>query len=655
MSRTKGQIMKLDDKSLNLPLRPSSIPATTAKIQADMPSVHETRGNGAAIDMHSVEFNSVDELNDLSGNYRFFETLDGVRTAHEQHHREHTHHTDAAHLPVDEMTPVITPGMIDDEAEVEERAASLTVVSQGRTLIIGTDAERAESCGRILSEKRLVCTLLVTKPGAKGLSPPKPYRPACLETNGVSITGAFGSFSAMVDIESGRKSLAECFGDEAATFDLVLDLQPIPSYAGDCLPIGYYAPGSNPVALNEALQELPEMRGRFEKPQFISFLKTRCFHGRSRAHDCHECIDICPFGAIQSVGRKISINHYPCQGCGGCVLACPVDAVCINQPSQGAILNSLWSSVENLPSDQRSSSSLVISDLEPAVGNEPPTTGQPGDHRRVHCRVGQIGHVGLEVLLVALSHGVGAILVVCGSKNPPKIRNAVERQVKMAQAILRGLELSEDACRFAVIPPEGMEAEIINFKPGELSHGPVNKSDMRPVIVPAGHDKRTLVRLIIQRLHDQSGVSRPVIPLPVGSPFGAVAVETAACTLCMACSAVCPSGALSACSDATGLLFRESQCHQCGLCKAVCPEGAVRLVPRLLCDPKAVEAQVVLHEACPFRCIVCDTPFASQAMVERIKQKLTGHWMYASERQLKRLQMCATCRTRDVLTSGEIG
>ena len=37
--------------------------------------------------------------------------------------------------------------------------------------------------------------------------------------------------------------------------------------------------------------------------------------------------------------------------------------------------------------------------------------------------------------------------------------------------------------------------------------------------------------------------------LPAGSPFGAVAVDPAACTLCMACAVACPSGALSAGGD----------------------------------------------------------------------------------------------------------
>jgi hypothetical protein len=57
----------------------------------------------------------------------------------------------------------------------------------------------------------------------------------------------------------------------------------------------------------------------------------------------------------------------------------------------------------------------------------------------------------------------------------------------------------------------------------------------------------------------------------------------------------------------------------------------------------------VLREAEPFRCIECGEPFASQAMISRMQEKLTGHWMYSSDRQMSRLRMCRACRTRDAL------
>jgi ferredoxin len=223
----------------------------------------------------------------------------------------------------------------------------------------------------------------------------------------------------------------------------------------------------------------------------------------------------------------------------------------------------------------------------------------------------------------------------------------------MAGAILQGLGIAEDNIRIA----DGL-AEI--DAPGKAAREttaldiPAGHSPGAPLTLFAGHDKRSLVRLAVQHLYDCSGVREPCIPLPPGSPFGSVAVDSSLCTLCMACAVACPTGALSAGGDVPRLAFLESRCHQCRLCEVTCPEGAIHLSPRILCDPAAVETPASLREVEPFRCIECGIPFASQVMINRMREKLTGHWMYAGERQLRRLQMCRTCRTRDALSSQEM-
>jgi len=136
------------------------------------------------------------------------------------------------------------------------------------------------------------------------------------------------------------------------------------------------------------------------------------------------------------------------------------------------------------------------------------------------------------------------------------------------------------------------------------------------------------------------------------SDFGTITINDS-CSLCMACVSACPSGALEAGGDLPRLLIIESRCHQCGFCAEACPEMAIQLQPRLLCDLEVANSSTLLREAEPFKCVECGQPFASLAMVERMRKKLDGHWMYSSNQQLKRLQMCRTCRTRDALTAGD--
>jgi ferredoxin len=162
------------------------------------------------------------------------------------------------------------------------------------------------------------------------------------------------------------------------------------------------------------------------------------------------------------------------------------------------------------------------------------------------------------------------------------------------------------------------------------------------------------VRASAQLLYERSGACEPSLPLPAGACFGTVGLTAARCTLCMACVAACPTGALSARGDAPRLEFRESLCRQCGVCAKTCPEGALTPQPRLLCDPEAVDAPAVLHEVEAARCLACGAAFASKAMVGRMRDRLRGHWMYADERQLRRLELCGACRARDTLGSEDV-
>ncbi len=255
--------------------------------------------------------------------------------------------------------------------------------------------------------------------------------------------------------------------------------------------------------------------------------------------------------------------------------------------------------------------------------------------------------------LAALAYGAGEVLVVCGSQNSPGIKKAVERQMQMARTILQGLGLSEDKIRFVPGPSENLGPEINILKPFGLDRQAL-ESLGPPATFSPGPDKRRLVRLAAQHLYDQSGATRPGLPLSPGSPFGAITVDAGTCTLCLACVAACPSRALSAGGQEPALKFQESLCHQCGLCQETCPEGAIHLLPRLLCDLGAVETPVMLHQVEPFRCIECGLPFTTPAMIDRMQEKLLGHWMYAEERQLRRLRMCGTCRTRDALKSEDM-
>jgi ferredoxin len=154
--------------------------------------------------------------------------------------------------------------------------------------------------------------------------------------------------------------------------------------------------------------------------------------------------------------------------------------------------------------------------------------------------------------------------------------------------------------------------------------------------------RRQVARLSAKALQK----SDVTLPLPKDAPYGAVLVDTDACTLCLSCVSLCPSGALVDNPDMPQLRFQEDACLQCGLCANVCPEDAITYEPRMNLADEAL-TQVVLHEEEPFACIECGALFGVKSTVEKITEKLAGkHAMFANENAARMIQMCDNCRVK---------
>ncbi len=158
----------------------------------------------------------------------------------------------------------------------------------------------------------------------------------------------------------------------------------------------------------------------------------------------------------------------------------------------------------------------------------------------------------------------------------------------------------------------------------------------RPASFSAVGPKREVMRLALRELHRAAPTPIDVVALPDGAPFGAVEINVAGCTLCLACVSACPTGALGDDPERPLLRFAEDACVQCGLCKATCPEKVISLMPRL--DFRAATASSrMLKEEEPFHCIRCGKPFGVKSTIERVTAKLAGqHWMYAARLEAAR-------------------
>ena len=151
--------------------------------------------------------------------------------------------------------------------------------------------------------------------------------------------------------------------------------------------------------------------------------------------------------------------------------------------------------------------------------------------------------------------------------------------------------------------------------------------------------------------HDMD--ASPLFPRWELPGYGAAAVRSEGCTLCLACTMVCPTGAFRANPDRPELSFLEDACVQCGLCVATCPEKVISLEPRLNFAEAASQPRVVKAEE-PAACTRCGKLFGTRASVARVKEKLraSGHWMFSSPERLAVLDLCEDCRAIEATTGG---
>jgi ferredoxin len=531
---------------------------------------------------------------------------------------------------------------------VEYRSAGeLLIIDQFRSL---GDQDRALELAKQLSEP-LRCTVFIG-----GLAPTGATErvDGDLAAKGIklavgrmaALTGHLGQFEATIGTGDGEVNLARHLGRGRQHFDLVLDLSTPPHFRQDVAPLGYYAPQENAQALERALAELPDMVGEFEKAKFFNYDPDICAHGSSGLTGCTRCIAACPTQAITSIGEKIEVNPYLCQGAGSCATACPTGAITYAYPAASDLQNAIRALLRNYREAGGREPCLLFHDAENGRQLLERIAPQLPEHV-IPLEVEEIGCVGLDTCLAALAYGAGDVVLVATATVAPSVRGEIAMQLEFGAAILEGMGYPRERLQLLSAEDDNVVLETLTALPSQLG---------QPAAGFAGLDeKRTVIRLAVDHLYRHAPVKVSLVELPAGAPFGEIRVDRQGCTLCMACVSVCPHSALSAGGELPQLLFDEQNCVQCGLCATACPEKVIELEPRYVYEPELRQATRILNEEEPFCCVACGKPFSTQSMMNKMQEKLKGHWMFQKPDALRRLQMCEDCRVKDMFTHEEGG
>jgi len=425
-------------------------------------------------------------------------------------------------------------------------------------------------------------------------------------------------------------------------FDLVLDLQETPALRMRVPPQGYLAPGVDMLAQVKAVATLVSLTGEFEKPKYFNYKPAICAHARSKKEGCTLCLDACDTAAIRPDGDKIFVEPHLCMGCGTCTTVCPSGALTYAYPEPahaGLRLRTL------LATYARSGGRDACLLLHGQKGGERLArhvrhgAGLPA--RVIPVEVHSVESVGLDLWLAAIAWGAADIVVLVTRDDVEHYARFVEFQMRIGGTILNALGYQGTHLRFVdADDAAALENALWNVHP--------SLGARVPATFAATSEKRTTLSLALDHLALHAPVPQRRIPLPAGSPFGAIAVNRDTCTMCLACVGSCPEGAILDNVERPQLRFIESRCVQCGICAKTCPEDAISLVPGLDLTPEARQPRV-LNEAAIVGCARCGKPLGTEKMIGAMLARLAGHSMFSAPGALDRLRMCADCRVVDLI------
>ncbi|EOH0514571.1 4Fe-4S binding protein [Vibrio fluvialis] len=457
----------------------------------------------------------------------------------------------------------------------------------------------------------------------------------------VEISGFLGAFKVTVENHGLNINLANAAIDHDC-FDIVLDMS-LNGVMSEEVPVpGYFPVGRGFPKLSDALEEIPELMGTFDKPKYFRLDTDLCAHSSRGVKGCERCVDACPAGALSSegsekIGHRIQINPYLCQGIGTCATSCPTEAIHYALPN---------------PTDTQKFIERLLNNYHQAGGEKPIVLICSSRHEQynlmalrvlpenvIPVTVEELPSVGIDTWFAALVNGATQVLFAASRHMPPTILRILNQEVSMAQSFLAHLGIRKETIDILYLESLREAAPTLCDEPLGLNLGELEGK------------KRDRLYVALDALATARGTEPGAQPLAATAPYGAIECSTTDCTLCMSCVAVCPTRALHHEGDSPSLKFIEQDCVQCGLCVKACPEKALTAVQQLNWNAAQRQSVVTLHQEEPAKCLRCHKPFAPQSMITMLQNKLRGHSHFSDQASLDRIAMCEDCRVVDVFES----
>ena len=430
--------------------------------------------------------------------------------------------------------------------------------------------------------------------------------------------------------------------------DLIIDLTgDTPLFTGWEKRDGYLrATADDSIAMAKVEREAMLLIGEFEKPIYVNFDDSICAHSRNKINGCSRCLDVCPAGAIKSLGDHVDVDPAICGGCGLCGAVCPSGAVQTAYPPSDQLLSEIARLLDYYTEAGGKNASLLLHDtnygLELIEIIARYGRGLPANVLPVSMH--SIGRAGHDLMVGAIALGYQQVFILL-NPNKPIENEPLIAQRELAETMLTGVGISGAG---HIVLLDDADPDVISDRLHQKSSKRAGRpAPFSPVGTPRGY-----TRLAMRGLAASNKAKQTIIALPDGAPYGRVNIDTDNCTICLSCVGACPAGALQDNPDAPQLLFREDACLQCGICAATCPEKVITLEPQFNLTDSAMAAKLVVEDT-PFSCTECGKPFGSTRSIEKVISKLSDHSMFQQSARTDMLKMCEDCRVEAMFAQND--
>lgn len=343
-------------------------------------------------------------------------------------------------------------------------------------------------------------------------------------------------------------------------------------------------------------------------------------------NSCPYCVDSCPYNAVTKQESNIIISDETCVRCGACCVSCPTGALQLPDLTD----NQMIAILEHIVSkESKINNTLLIFTCNQSNEN---ITNLPQDV--VIIQIPCISVLGFTHAMLSASYGIDIIALcpnnLCKQKETLQFTRA---EISLANNILQ-----ESNTTFSTV--KLIEAEKI-----ENISNILNEILKQPVNLQKSPSIKTISKrlLLISMLSELVPTIDKTFEQKI-SPFFDIDIDDKLCTMCDACSSICPADALKSIPTelSLDLTFRPRKCVGCYACEKVCPEICLKIKGRLVPKNIVEDKKDIKINDLILKCKKCGEPIGSSKKNKKIEKILAPS---SNTTLLDALYLCTKCKS----------